>query len=201
MNKKNSLLLLVIALSLTACAQAVTSTPVPSATNKLEPTAILQPTAYPDPLELVPLPTASDSVYPYPSPSDSNSFPGNNDVIELLSGINTDLAPQAGDLNLAIGPAYVEIAKSETFMAVGDQPVALHLVGNVPNPCYQLRVVVHEPDDKNNLMVEAYSVADPEKMCADMLQPFDETVRLDMLAAGKYTVFINEEELGTIEIK
>lgn len=191
---KITILLVLLVVLLSACAQA-TVAPAP--------TAILEPTAYPAPVveELVPLATASGSAYPSPYPLENDPLTGNNDKVKLKSGINTDFAPQSGDLALVVGPVYMEIASSETLMRTGDQPAALHLVGNVPNPCYHLRVVVQPPNAQNNLMVEVYSVADPEKMCAEMLQPFDEVIALDALAAGKYTVYINTEKLGALEVK
>jgi hypothetical protein len=190
--------IIALALMLTACAQVVPATP------PANPTAVPDQTTYPSPGdELVVSPTKTVVDTPYPEPQGNNAQPGGgeNEIIELKQGINTEFAPQLGDLKLATGPAYVEIADSEAIMKAGNQATALHLVGNVPNPCYSLRVVVHEPDAQKRLNVEVYSVADPEKLCADMLQPFDETIALDTLAVGKYTVYINEEKLGPLEVK
>jgi hypothetical protein len=194
MSHKITTLLMALAVLLSACAQTVSVTPS-------QPVKVPEPTAYPAPAELAPLPTASDTVYPYPYPLGNSPLLGDKNTVELKSGINADFAPQAGDVTLVTGPAYVETASSEVLMRTGEQPTALHLVGNVPNPCYEVRVVVQPPDAQNKLMVEVYSVADAERICVEMLQPFDVTVALGTLAAGTYTVFINEQELGPLEVK
>jgi hypothetical protein len=196
MTHKLTFLLIITALLLAACSRATPNAP--------QATLVGNPTAYPSPeQELSPQPDTSNPAYPYSYPQPyTDPFMGDDlTIIELKPGINTDLAPQEGDQKLVKGPAYVEVAVSKALAAAGDQPAALHLVGNVPNPCFQLRVIVHEPDAQNKLMVEVYSVADPEKVCAEMLQPFDESISLNTLAAGSYTVYINEEELGKIKVK
>jgi len=49
-------------------------------------------------------------------------------------------------------------------------------------------------------MVEAYSVASPEAVCAQVLEPFEETLSLDNLPAGTYTIYLNGEKIGDITV-
>jgi hypothetical protein len=71
----------------------------------------------------------------------------------------------------------------------------LQISGNLPDPCHELGVVVNEPDAENRIFVEAFSIADPEAMCIQVLQPFQENVNLGSFPDGEYTLFLNGEEI------
>jgi hypothetical protein len=68
---------------------------------------------------------------------------------------------------------------------------AILLKGNLPTPCHELRAVYHEPDVENKINLEVYSVADPNAVCAQMLQPFEQNVYLGSFPQGHYTVWVN----------
>lgn len=196
MSKTIFTLLFVMALLLSACAQAAQANPTEPVRV---PTKSESDAAYPYPASDSPAPAAPAASNPYP---DANQPAGTdpsmtNEQRFTQRRLNSQLAPQEADAKLVVGPAYVEIENSQLMIAESDPAqVSLHLVGNVPNPCYSLRVLVHEPSEEGQIMVEVYSVADPEKVCADMLQPFDETIKVENLSAGKYTILVNEFELG-----
>ncbi len=44
---------------------------------------------------------------------------------------------------------------------------ALNLKGNLPTPCHALRVKVNPPNARNQIMIEIYSLSDPNKICAE----------------------------------
>jgi hypothetical protein len=109
-------------------------------------------------------------------------------------------APQAGDASLVRGEVYLDSAE---LLAVEINPPQYHLVltGNLPDPCHQLRVQAAAPDASNRILVDIYAVADPNKMCAQMLQPFNASVPLSVsgLAAGHYTVWVNGNQVGEFD--
>jgi hypothetical protein len=72
----------------------------------------------------------------------------------------------------------------------------LVIEGNLPDPCHELRVQVNEPDADNRIFVEAFSVRDPDAMCIQVLEPFQENVNLGSYPDGEYTLFLNGEEIA-----
>jgi hypothetical protein len=74
--------------------------------------------------------------------------------------------------------------------------VELVIVGKLPSPCHQLRVVTPEPDNTGHIMVQVYSVTDPETTCAQVLEPFTAVVPLEAYSEGNFTISINDELTG-----
>jgi hypothetical protein len=72
----------------------------------------------------------------------------------------------------------------------------LEIAGNLPDPCHELRVQVNEPDAENRIFVEVFSVVDPDTMCIQVLQPFQEYVNLGSFPDGEYTLFLNGDEIA-----
>ncbi|NPV57793.1 MAG: hypothetical protein HPY76_14150 [Anaerolineae bacterium] len=116
------------------------------------------------------------------------------------AGMATD-APQPDDGNLVRGPVFID---SATIRAAESYPVqyAVVLEGNLPTPCHQLRAEVNLPDAHNVIRIELYSLVDPEVLCAQVLQDFETTLNLpDGLAAGEYTLSINEDLVLDLKIE
>jgi len=78
--------------------------------------------------------------------------------------------------------------------------VELHAWGNLPNPCIELRSIVNEPDKENKIEVIVYGIEDPGTVCTQVISPFDVTLKLGKLAAGKYTVILNDKNIGEFEL-
>jgi hypothetical protein len=106
--------------------------------------------------------------------------------------------PVPGDKSLSRGEAFVDSAGIMTLESFPPQYL-LTLRGNLPTPCHQLRVEVGQPDAENQIRVEVYSVVDPNAICIQVLEPFEENIPLGSLPAGTYTVSVNGELAGQIE--
>jgi hypothetical protein len=107
-------------------------------------------------------------------------------------------APQPGDQDLKRGNAYlneVDLLIRESF----PPQLSLDLKGDLPTPCNKLRVDVREPDAENKIVVEVYSVIDPNQMCAQVIEPFEASVDLGTYATGHYTVWVNEQMAGEFD--
>jgi hypothetical protein len=105
--------------------------------------------------------------------------------------------PAAGDEALTRGEAFVEgtdILILESF----PPQYLLQLSGSLPTPCHQLRVEVSEPDEENRILVEVYSLVDPDEVCIQVLEPFEANVPLGSFESGSYTVLVNGEQVGEI---
>jgi hypothetical protein len=94
-------------------------------------------------------------------------------------------------------PIYIDSADlliAESFPA----QVRLHIMGNLPSPCHEFQFEVEAPDADNQIHVAAYSTIDPAAMCAQVLQPFEQTISISMegSANGTYSVWLNGEQVG-----
>jgi hypothetical protein len=107
-------------------------------------------------------------------------------------------APVNGDEGLQRGE--VDIDSQEILILESFPPqFRLHVTGALPTPCHQLRAVVHEPNDQNQIHVEIYSVVNPNTVCIQVLEPFEASIPLGSnLEGGSYTVFVNGELVGEI---
>lgn len=106
--------------------------------------------------------------------------------------------PRAGDEQLQRGEVYLD---SVDLLAMESYPpqFSLLLKGNLPTPCHQLRVTYHEPDTQNRIMIEVYSLADPQAVCAQMLQPFEQAVPLGSFPSGHYTLWVNGKQISEFD--
>lgn len=160
----------------------------------------LPPTAMPSPSSLPPTPSPSPSpsgpvvstpvavqtqpgTFPVAptgqaTPAFFREMPAPGPLPHRGGGTETPLPfPQPGDGSLAEGKAYVTEAWLEWEQSQGK--TILHLQGNLPTPCHALRVRI-EDREQQPFLVKVYSVYPPEQMCAQVLQPFEVALPLDL---------------------
>ena len=107
-------------------------------------------------------------------------------------------APKPGDSNLTRGNAYINEASLMIRESYPPQ-ISLSLSGDLPTPCNKLRVKIDAPDPKNKIVADVYSVVDPDKVCIQVLQPFQEYIDLGMFPTGHYSVWVNGEMAGEFD--
>lgn len=107
-------------------------------------------------------------------------------------------APQPGDADLSRGEVFLD--QSDLLIRESFPPqIALTLRGDLATPCHQLRVDIQEPDSENKINIDVYSVVDPDQVCAQVLEPFEEMIELGTFPTGHYTVWVNEEQVGEFD--
>ena len=135
-------------------------------------------------------------VEPSPLPPDSIAThePGVIDPLPLPLP-ESPFAPQPGDAALQRGPVFLD---ATDLLQLESYPIQInvHLQGELPSPCHQLRVVVSAPDAQNQIQLDVYSLAEPNAVCVAMTQPFDENIPLGSFPTGKYTVWVNGVMIG-----
>jgi hypothetical protein len=77
--------------------------------------------------------------------------------------------------------------------------ISLSLRGDLPTPCNELRVRLEAPDPENKIMVDVYSVVNPDKACIQVLEAFEEYVDLGTFPSGHYSVWVNGEMAGEFD--
>lgn len=107
-------------------------------------------------------------------------------------------APVADDANLTRAEVFLQ--ESSLVIRESFPPqISLSLKGDLPTPCHQLRVQIGSPDSNNKISIEVYSVVDPDMMCTQVIQPFEENVSLGTYPTGHYSVFVNGEPAGEFD--
>ncbi|MEW6716720.1 MAG: hypothetical protein AB1345_04345 [Chloroflexota bacterium] len=181
-------------LLLTACG-GTTGVPVVSTETEV---------AYPEPGEGI-SPGGGERGYPSPGTSAEGGgpYPGPSAPSVVLIGeipvpVN-ELTPAPGDEKLLRGNVFIDTADIILMESFPVQ-VRLDLTGSLPTPCHILRMVVFEPDENNRIRVEMYSLVDAEKICIQVVAPFEAHVSLGSFTEGDFTVWVNEEQVGEFNL-
>jgi hypothetical protein len=74
----------------------------------------------------------------------------------------------------------------------------LHILGSMPGVCSELRIKVNPPNVGYQIIIEIYSVADSKLNCGRVFQQFETTILLGAYSAGQYTVWVNENLVGSV---
>ena len=109
-------------------------------------------------------------------------------------------APQPGDSALLRQEVFLD---STSLHNLDSDPATfvLDLRGNLPSPCNKLRAVVTAPNAQNQIMVELYSLVNPNEICITIVQPFDASVILGKFPGGHYTLWVNGQQVGEFDEK
>lgn len=106
--------------------------------------------------------------------------------------------PTSGDNDLVRGEVFLD--KTDIVILESDIPkFVLRISGALPTPCHNIRVIVSEPDDRNNIQVDVYSLSDPDEICIQVLEPFETIVPLGIYTSGEFQVVVNGKEIGEIK--
>ena len=108
------------------------------------------------------------------------------------------LAPQPGDQSLTRGKVFITEASLMIRESFPPQ-VSVSIQGELPTPCHQLRAEINQPDSDNKIAVEVYSVVNPDLVCIQVVEPFEESLDLGTYPSGHYTVWVNGEMVGEFD--
>ena len=129
-----------------------------------------------------------------PNAGEQNTSYPNDSVPPTVS----EYSPKPEDASLNKGNAYVDSSDVLTLESFPLQ-FMLHITGNLPTPCNALRVAVAPPDAENKIIIDVYSVSDPDRMCTQELKPFDVNIPLGSFPEGKYSIWVNGEMVAEIQ--
>jgi hypothetical protein len=112
-------------------------------------------------------------------------------------GVNP-FEPKPDDANLTRG--NVQINEASLMIRESYPPqISLSISGDLPTPCNELRVKISRPEQENKIIVDVYSLVDPNKVCIQVLEPFEEHIDLGTFPAGHYSVWVNDEMAGEFD--
>lgn len=150
------------------------------------------PAATPEPLTPAPVKTAVP-------PTSEPSGPISNDSPAVLNpAARSPLDPLPGEDQMIRGNVFIDSSK---VVIMESQPlqIAVHLTGSLPTPCHKLRAKLSSPDAQHQINLEVYSLAEPDVVCTQVLQPFDTTIPLGSFPKGQYSVLLNGKEAGQFD--
>ena len=119
-------------------------------------------------------------------------------VVATSIPLENPYKPQPGDDKLIQGKVLITLANLIFIESLPVQ-VALIVSGNLPTPCHNLRAEINPPDNENKITIDLYSVADPNRICAQVLQAFDANIPLEIYRPGHYSVWVNGERVGEFD--
>ena len=95
-------------------------------------------------------------------------------------------------------PVYIQ---STDIRYLESYPVQVDLIvrGSLPTPCHEIDSDVQVSDD--GVDVQLWSVADPDQVCAQVLEPFGVSIPLGSFKSASLPVLVNGDEVGRIEIE
>jgi hypothetical protein len=120
------------------------------------------------------------------------------DVMPTNQQNSNPFAPRPGDEKLTRGNVYLNEASLVIRESYPPQ-ISLSLKGDLPTPCNELRVKIDSPNHENKIMLDVYSLIDPDKVCIQVLKPFQEYIDLGTFATGHYSVWVNGEMAGEFD--
>lgn len=132
-----------------------------------------------------------------PGPDTAVTSPSEENMPTNQPSLNP-FAPKPGDENLSPGNVYLNKASLMIRESYPPQ-ISLSLDGDLPTPCNKLRVKIEAPDQENKIMVTVYSLVDPDKVCLQVLEPFQEYIDLGIFSPGHYSVWVNGEMAGEFD--
>jgi hypothetical protein len=97
------------------------------------------------------------------------------------------------------GQEPVYIGQAEIIAQLSAPPtITLNIRGDLPTACHEFHSEVDGPDADNRIDVTVYSTVNPTMRCAQVLQPFEESVEIPMSGQpeGIYTVYLNGSVVG-----
>lgn len=132
-----------------------------------------------------------------PKPDTVVTSPPEDAISTTGSGLNP-FAQKPGDENLM--RSNVTIREASLVIRESYPPqVSLSISGELPTPCNQLRVKIDAPNQENKIIVEVYSLVNPDKACIQVIEPFQEYIDLGTFPIGHYSVWVNSEMAGEFD--
>jgi hypothetical protein len=95
-------------------------------------------------------------------------------------------------------PVYVDSTEIEYLESFPVQ-VRLLVKGSLPTPCHEAVFEVQDLGDRLDVLL--WSLADPDQVCAQVLEPFELAIPLGSFESANVPVVLNGDEVGRVEIE
>jgi len=141
---------------------------------------------------LLALTVSACAAQPTPEPTPTISAPF------VLKQEDNPYAPKVEDVRLKQdGVMLTSVSLSERY-DLTPLRAELHVLTSMPSVCSELRIKVNSPNNKYQINIEVYSVADLKLNCENVFQQVDTAILLGAYSAGQYEVWVNDSFVGSI---
>ncbi len=127
---------------------------------------------------------------PTPEPTSTSSGP------IILVAEDNPFAPEAGDASLTLTGVILTSINLTERTDLDPVRVELNLFGSLPSVCNELRVETRPPNDQYQILVDVYSVVNPNLNCENVFQQFEASVLFGVYSPGRYTVWVGGGMIG-----
>lgn len=113
-----------------------------------------------------------------------------------------------GEFDAARVGSVVEMRRGEVFIegvsllppSENNGQARMLVQGVLPTPCHVFKAEVAPVNENGEIQIEAYSLVSAEGACVDVVQDFTTEIPLGALAAGNYSIWVNGEKVGALEV-
>ena len=191
---------LIVGLILVACSGAPTQATQPAATSN--PTLPESMPASQEPQTQETLPATPPSIkLPVIGVGEPEASPTSEEVGSGQATLEPEPEGEQSGGGVMV-PGEIQIDSAEVLLEKGDPAqVSLVVKGSLPTPCHQFAYDLGQPDENGVLDIHIYSLADPDQICTQVVQPFEETIELGAFPAGKYTILVNGDIIQELDIQ
>ena len=119
-------------------------------------------------------------------------------MVEFPTSMPNAYSPQSSD-STKIRSLFVLDSYNLNIMESYPIQISVDLTGSLPTPCHELRIEVSQPDQQYQIQIEAYSVLDPELMCAQVIKPIEINIPMGSFPTGHYSVWVNGILIGNFD--
>ncbi len=130
---------------------------------------------------------------PYPAPANE----------EIGSGIEPPAEPTTEEESGSgmLTQADLSITNVEVRVENGNPTkVSLVITGNLPTPCHQFAYTLGQPDSTGSINIDVFSLVDPDQICTQNIQPFEQVIDLGSFPSGQYTILVNGEVVQELDL-
>ncbi len=107
-------------------------------------------------------------------------------------------APKLEDVSLKQDSVTMTAASLSERYDLTPIRAEMHLLGSMPSVCSELRIKVNPPNAGYQIIVEVYSVVNLKINCENVFQQFEVNLLLGEYSAGQYTVWVNDQFVGSL---
>jgi hypothetical protein len=143
-------------------------------------------------------PVSNTTAEPGTLPPDTVVTSPPEDSISTNEPVIDPFAPKPGDEQLTRGTVFI----NEISLLIRESyppQIAVSVSGDLPTPCHALRAAIALPDQDNKIMIDMYSVVDPNTVCTQVLEPFQAQIELGTFPTGHYSVWVNGQSAGEFD--
>lgn len=106
---------------------------------------------------------------------------------------DTTTTTRPGAPGVVRGPVYID---SVELLLLESYPVQVRALvkGSLPTPCHQLVWDLSDPDASGRIVLDVYSNADADSVCAQVLEPFEQSIDIGSFTGGSYVLVVDGVE-------